>query len=138
MADKKTTLVNETVADVGFDNLFHSTYPAAEVYQVELTKSKGVVKRGSLLVAGEAGTLELASTSNNEGGGKAVAILADDVDTNAELDKIYGVAYRTGHFNANALILDEGASINAKDKEALRGLGILLSDALDIRAKEAE
>ena len=41
-------------------------------------------------------------------------------------------AYRTGHFNANTLIVKDEYEITAADKEALRSVGILLSDAVEI------
>ena len=43
------------------------------------------------------------------------------------------VAYRTGHFNSNALIVGgEEYTFSAADKEALRSVGILISDAVEI------
>ena len=42
------------------------------------------------------------------------------------------IAYRTGHFNANTLIVKDEYEITAADKEALRSVGILLSDAVEI------
>ena len=44
----------------------------------------------------------------------------DDVDVEA---------YRTGHFNRNRLIVAEDYDLTADDEEALRSVGILLSDA---------
>ena len=40
------------------------------------------------------------------------------------------LAYRTGHFNENALIVKNSYTITADDKEAFRIAGILLSDAI--------
>ena len=42
------------------------------------------------------------------------------------------IAYRTGHFNSNRLIVVDGYEITATDKEALRVAGILISDAVEI------
>ena len=63
--------------------------------------------------------------------GKANAVLAEAVDT-GNGSAVTGIAYRTGHFNANALIVADGYSITAADKEALRTAGILLSDAVEL------
>ena len=41
-----------------------------------------------------------------------------------------GIAYRTGHFNRNALIVKEGYTMTKADEEELRKGGILLDDAI--------
>ncbi|MCM1150007.1 MAG: head decoration protein, partial [Butyricicoccus sp.] len=65
--------------------------------------------------------------------GKANAVLSDPVDTgDAEGEAVAGIAYRTGHFNTNRLIVAEGYEITAADREALRTAGILTSDAVEI------
>lgn len=133
----KPTRIDETVMTVGYDNLFHSTYPGAEAFTVLLKKEAGVLKRGSLLMTSDDGMV-LASASA-AAAGKANAVLAEDTDTTGADDKVPAIAYRTGHFNANALIVDSGYTISAKDRENLREVGILLSDALDpMTEKEAE
>ena len=52
----------------------------------------------------------------------------EDVDAT---ESVNGLAYRTGHFAADKLIVAEGYKITAADKEALRDVGILLSDAME-------
>lgn len=59
----------------------------------------------------------------------ANAVLADDVTVGTSTDG-RAVAYRTGHFNENALIVKDSYTITADDKEAFRIAGILLSDAI--------
>ena len=121
--------LDETLVSVGFENLINGTYPPAEVFSVKVKQGQGVLKRGSLLAAGETeGELELISTSTT---GKANAVLAEDVDTGSE-EALVAVAYRTGHFNTNALIVKDEYSVTAADKEALRSVGILLSDAVEV------
>lgn len=119
--------LDETIGAVGFDNLINGAYPPAEVFSVKVKQGQGVLLRGSLLAAGDDG-MELIGESTT---GKANAVLAEDVDTGSE-EAVVAVAYRTGHFNGNALIVDEGYEITAEDKEALRTAGILLSDAVEI------
>ena len=58
-------------------------------------------------------------------------MLAEDVDTGTE-EAVVAIAYRTGHFNTNTLIVKDEYEITAADKEALRSVGILLSDAVEI------
>ena len=60
----------------------------------------------------------------------ANAILAEDVDVGTTADAV-AVAYRTGHFNSNGLIVASGYTFTAADKEALRSAGILISDAVE-------
>ena len=40
------------------------------------------------------------------------------------------MAYREGHFNTGALIVKEGYTLTAKDKEDFRSKNIILSDEL--------
>lgn len=59
----------------------------------------------------------------------ANCILADDVSVGTSADAT-ALAYRTGHFNGKKLIVAEGYTLSAADKENLRDLGILISDAM--------
>lgn len=117
--------LDENMGAVGYDNLIHGLTPPAEVFHVQLAAGQGVLKRGTLLATADGGMKKISSATT----GKANAVLADDVDTG---DTVVAVAYRTGHFNANALIVADGYEITAADKEALRTVGILLSDAVEI------
>lgn len=117
--------LDEDLGSVGFDNLINSMFPPAEPFTVKVKQGQGTLKRGSLLATGEEG-MELISDTTT---GKANAVLAENVDTDSEETAI---AYRTGHFNTNALIVGEAYDITAEDKEALRVAGILLSDAVEI------
>lgn len=117
--------LDENLGAVGFDNLFNGVNPPAEVFSVELAADQGVLKRGTLLAASDDGMVKISAATT----GKANAVLADDVDTG---ENVIGVAYRTGHFNTNSLIVADGYEITAADKEALRVAGILLSDAVEI------
>lgn len=117
--------LDETIGSVGFDNLFHGTYPAAEVFSVELAAGQGVLARGTLLAAADGGMVKISAATT----GKANAVLAEEVDAT---EAATGIAYRTGHFNGNCLIVADGYEITAADKEALRVAGILISDAVEI------
>ena len=119
--------LDETMGYVGFDNLFHGTYPAAEVYHVQLAAGQGVLKRGTLLALAEGGMTMISKAPS--GTVTPYAVLAEDVDAT---EAVTGIAYRTGHFNANKLIVADGYEITATDKEMLRAMGILISDAVEI------
>ena len=139
--------LDEDLGSVGFDNLIAGMYPPAEVLYVELTAGQGVLRRGTLLALKD-GTMEMISTATT---GKANAVLAELVDTGTgegdakgrdetvdekedareAVETVSGIAYRTGHFNTNSLIVAEDYEITSTDKEALRTAGILLSDAVE-------
>lgn len=123
--------LDENLGSVGFDNLIADSYPPADVFSVQLTAGQGILERGTLLARKDDGTMEMIGTETT---GKANAVLSDPVDTgdSAEGETVPGIAYRTGHFNTNRLIVAEGYEITAADREALRTAGILTSDAVEI------
>lgn len=118
--------LDETIGSVGYDNLINGLYPPAEVFSVQLAAGQGVLERGALLAKTDDGMKLISSATT----GKANAVLAETADTTG--GAVYGQAYRTGHFNANALIVGDGYEITAADKEALRVAGILISDAVEV------
>lgn len=117
--------LDEKLGAVSYDNLINSVNPPAEVFSVELAGKQGVLKRGTLIATADGGMVKISSATT----GKANAVLADDIDT-GNGGAVAAVAYRTGHFNTNSLIVADGYEITAADKEALRNAGILLSDAV--------
>ena len=118
--------LNEVVETVEADGLFISNILVADVVAVKLTASKGVLKRGTVLT-GTPGGADFAALAAAADTTKALFVLADDVDTASET---VGFAYRTGHFNRGALIVDAAYTLTAADEELLRKSGILVSDAL--------
>ena len=119
--------LDENLGSVGFDNLINGLYPAAEVFTVQLAAGQGVLARGTLLATADGGMVMISADTT----GKANAVLADAVDTGTG-EAVYATAYRTGHFNTNGLIVADGYEITAADRDALRGVGILVSDAVEI------
>lgn len=117
------------VTDLGTftpDNLINSNVPVADVVTVSLAASQGVLTRGSV-VTGTAGTaLSLAKAALVAT--NATYVLAEDVDATSATT---GIAYRTGHFNADALVVASTYTLTAADKQVLRAQGILVSDAID-------
>ncbi len=113
------------IGETGQDNLIAKLYPPVETFGVTIASGQGKLARGSVLTSGADGytLLDAAAT------GKANCVLADPVD--ATSSAVTGVAYRTGHLNANALIVAEGYELTAADREELRKGGILLSEMLD-------
>ena len=122
-------MAKNAVTDIGTmvpDNLINSNVPVADVVTVSLAASQGVLARGSV-VTGAAGTaLSLAKAALVAT--NAAYVLAEDVDATAATT---GIAYRTGHFNTNALIVASSYALTAGDLQVLRAQGILTSDAID-------
>lgn len=118
---------DEVIGSVGYDNLINGLTPGAEVFSVQLAANQGVLERGTLLATADGGMVKISADTT----GKANAVLAEAVDTGTG-EAVEAIAYRTGHFNTNSLIVAEGYEITAADKEALRVAGILISDAVAI------
>lgn len=145
------TKLNGKIAEFDKDGLIASAIPQAEVFTVTLAAGEGTLKRGTVLALGSDGAYSVlgASTESqgNEGESKqegnadtedaaasatatANCILADDVELDAAAET-NAVAYRTGHFTTQKLIVADGYTLTAADKEALRDVGILLSDVME-------
>lgn len=122
-----STRLDENLGAVGYDNLINDATPEAEVFSVQIAAGQGVLERGTLLATTDGGMKKISAETT----GKANAVLAEAVDTGNGA-AVTGIAYRTGHFNSNGLIVAEGYEITAADKEALRVAGILVSDAVAI------
>lgn len=133
-----STRLDETIATMGADNLISDVYPPADVFSVKIRKDTAATtyKRGTVLAlsAGTGGDGKLVILGTTAGSNETLtanAILAEDVTVGTAADAV-AIAYRTGHFNGNALTVATGYTITAADKEALRTAGILLSDAVEI------
>ncbi len=126
--------LDETLGTVGYDNLINGLYPPAEPFSVVIRKGSAetTYKRGTVLaLAGDGKYVILGTAAVSNETLTANCVLAEDVTVGTANDET-AVAYRTGHFNSNALIMDAEHTFSAADKEALRGVGILISDAVEI------
>lgn len=121
------SLVNDVLAPDRPDELIFSVHPQHLVMGVTISAGAGVLKRGACLSLEDDGTHVLLGS----GDGKANVILCDDTDTGDDdgADPVYVPAYRRGHFNRIAVNLATGADLTTEDRENLRDVGILLSDA---------
>lgn len=135
------TKLNENVGSVEYDELINSAEPKADVFNVTfraLTEAKEL-KRGTVLALSDADNkvVVLGSTPKKFGEGSAEktetltanCILSDDVTVGTKDCTV--VAYRTGHFNRNKLIVADGYTLAHSDEEELRKVGILLDTALN-------
>jgi hypothetical protein len=128
----------ETTAIDPHDGLIAATFPPADVFHITIRKLSGAatLKRGSLLdlssgTAGDSKYVIHGTSPESDETLTANCVLAEDVEVGTVSD-VTALAYRTGHFVENKLILADGASLAAGAKEALRDVGILLSDAVAI------
>lgn len=117
--------LDSVIGSMSPDNLINGLCPGADVFHVQLAAGQGILARGTLLAKTDAGMVKISAATT----GKANAVLAEEVDAT---EAATGIAYCTGHFNANVLIVADGYEITAADKEALRVAGILISDAVKI------
>jgi len=120
------------------DGLIASTWPPADVFHITVRRATGSVtlKRGTLLdlSTGTNGDGKYVIHGTAAGSGETLtpnAILAEDVTVGTSADAL-ALAYRTGHFALDKLIVAAGATITDADKEALRDVGILISDAFPL------
>ena len=124
------TKLSATIETPEYDGLIVDINPPADVYAVKVAAGAGVLKRGTALaLSAKNGTMSILGTTAADGDTlTANCILAEDVDATEAANAL---AYRTGHFATNKLIVKEGYTLTAADKEALRIVGILLSDAME-------
>lgn len=115
----------EQVGECTVDNLIAGNRHPVDICHITIKEGQNL-KRGTVLeedAAGgtyvERGTVESA---------EAEYILAEDAD--ATEGDTTGVAYRTGEFAENALIVKEGYEITEKDRKALRNAGIFLQSIM--------
>lgn len=118
------------------DGLIAATFPAADVFHITIRQlaAPDVLKRGTLLdlstgTAGDRKYVIHGTTAASNETLTANCILAEDTAVGDSAD-VTALAYRTGHFVENKLILKASASLAAGAKEALRDVGILLSDGV--------
>ena len=121
-----------------YDGLIASTTPKADAFHVTIRKlgTAATYKRGTLLdlstgSAGDGKMVIHGTTAESNETLTPNCILADDYEIGTAAD-VTAVAYRTGHFAQPKLIVKDGSLITTADKEALRGVGILLSDAFAV------
>lgn len=139
------TMLNETIGTMEYDNLIHDTYPEATVFAVTLAavSAETMLKRGTVLARNADGKMVVLGSdvvddaeedeTGSEGTATATPAVANCILANdciAGTDEVDVEAYRTGHFNRNKLIVADGYELTADDEEALRSVGILLSDAM--------
>jgi hypothetical protein len=120
------------------DGLIAAPFPPADVFHITVRKlaAAATLKRGTLLdlSTGSGGDGKYVIHGTNAGANETLTancILAEDVDVGTAAD-VTALAYRTGHFIEGKLIIADGATLASGAKEALRDVGILLSDGFSV------
>ena len=105
--------LDENLGSVGYDGLIVANEPVADVFTVTIRKeatAAATYKRGTVLAlsegtAGDGKYVILGTAAASNETLTANCVLAEDVTVGTANDET-AVAYRTGHFNSNALIMD--------------------------------
>lgn len=133
----RENLVNK-VGECGQDNLIARLFPRALTMGIKVAAGEGLLKRGTVLVATEDGYVVCGKSATTGEGDDAVttayadpsAILADDVDASGD-EAVTAVAYRSGNFNPHAVIVADGYTLTAADKDTLRKYDIVFTDMME-------
>ena len=117
-------LVNK-VGECGQDNLIARLFPRALTSAVKISAGAGELKRGTILCAKDDGTYE-----PMKDGGSPAYILVSDVDASGT-EPVAAAVYRSGNFNINAVIVADGYTLTAADKDTLRTYDIVFTDMME-------
>ncbi|XCH78324.1 MAG: head decoration protein [Candidatus Dehalobacter alkaniphilus] len=124
--------LDENIGSMAYDGLIVANTPEADVFHVSIRANEGDLARGTVLAlstgsAGDGKMVILGTTAITNETLTANCILAEAVTVGATAAT--ALAYRTGHFNRDALIVKAATTLTAAHEEDLRKDGILLSDA---------
>lgn len=135
--------LDDNIGAVEYDGLITSNVPIADVFSVNIRMGNAAttLKRGTVLALSASGStadgkMVILGTAAHETSGTADevllanCILAEDVVVGTTADAT-ALAYRTGHFARNKLIVKDSYTMTAADEDELRKGGILLSDAVE-------
>ena len=131
-------LVNK-VGECGQDNLIAGLFPRALTMGVKVAAGEGLLKRGTLLTAKSDGTYVICGKKVTTGEGESAttttygnpsAVLTVDVDASGSTAAT-AVAYRSGNFNPNAVIVAKDYTLTAADKDNLRKYDIVFTNMME-------
>lgn len=131
--------LDENIGAVEYDGLIVGNVPVADVFTVKIRKQASeaaTLKRGTVLALSASGSAAdgkmviLGTTATANEVLTANCILCDDVQVGTGAD-VTALAYRTGRFARNKLIVMASYTMTATDEQALREGGILLDDAVE-------
>lgn len=118
--------LDSTAGTVAYDNLIFSTDLPVLQKPVTVKSGAGVLAKGTALAIDADGKMNILGTASCT----ANCILAEDIDaTSADAQ---AMAFITGHFNKQKLVVKAAYTVTDADVEAFRGKGIILSDAVTV------
>lgn len=127
---------NELVRNIGSveqDNLIAKLEPAAFTFGITLRKLSAAetLKRGTVLAKSSTdGKYVILGTAAASGETFTPScILADDVEVGTDVDTV-GVAYRSGNFNRDAVIVKTGTTLSSAHEDELRKIDIIFTDMM--------
>lgn len=121
-----SNLYNE-IGSITPDNLVIGTNVPVLLKGITLAAGQGILMRGCVIgVITADGKGKLAAKASADGSEKAKFILADDVDTTAD---VVAQVYESGEFNRKALVFAAGNTA-ADHEDTLRTYGIFLNDSI--------
>lgn len=126
------------VGERGQDNLIAGLFPRAFTMGIKIAAGEGELRRGTLLAANADGAYIMYGKGTAVSEGETPqpsptvpsAILVEDVDASGSA-AVTAVAYRSGNFNPAEVIVSEGYTLTAADKDALRKYDIIFTDMLE-------
>lgn len=133
----RENLVNK-VDERGQDNLIAGLFPRAMTMGIKVAAGEGLLKRGTILARKEDGTYVICGKSETDGEGESAkttvyanpsAVLTEDVDASGTA-AVTAVAYRSGNFNPDEIIVSEGYALTSADKDTLRKYDIVFTHML--------
>lgn len=129
-------MLNETLGTMEYDGLIYDGRHPVDVKTVKIRAGQGELARGTVLAlsggtGGDGAMVILGTEAGEDETLTPNCILAEPVDTGNEPgDALIGIAYRSGHFSRNKLVVKENYTFSAADEEELRKGGIYLSNAV--------
>ena len=122
--------VDHNIGTLKADNLFIDEKFPVDAVGIIIASGEGLLSRGTVVAMNET-TGKSVILGTTPSGGEILTpygIICDDVDaTSADT---FTMVFRSGHFNRNALIVEENYEMTSKDESALRNGGIYLSNAM--------
>lgn len=112
----------------GTDGLVYGLTPATQAFMVTIkaVSAPATLPRGTVLAVGSDNKMVVLGS----GTGTANCILCDDTEVGTS--DVKTSAYLSGHFAIEKLTVADGYTLTAADKAALRDVGILLSNAIEV------
>ena len=117
------------IGDTGFDNLIAGAVHPITAQGAVIAAGNTGLKKGTILARNNSGTYQILGTPATGQTLKAELILAEDVE--ASDTAVNAQAWNSGEFFENYLTVDEGYTLTAEDRAALKDAGIYLRSGMN-------